>query len=145
MRFVTLSILILASTGAGCATLISGANEDVEITSRTPGARVYVDGRMYLTPCTVTLSRSDCHTVEFPCGRVEIGHSWFGNPWVLLDALWIAGGLLPWIIVYMTDVATGAYRDLEPDVLVYDASRGAVYDGENGEPLPLYYQGRPVR
>jgi len=129
MRWVPLFMLVLCS---GCALMISGTHEDALFESEPPGQKVIVDGKEYVMPARVPLKRSADHHAEFPNGtQITIGHSPFGNPWAWLDLLWIAPGVLPFFVVGIVDVVSGAGRDPEPDHLLY--RNGYVYDLDNGE------------
>ena len=60
--FVLTASLLLS----GCATIVSGTNQKVSVTSQPSGAKVTADGKMTsTTPTDFTLERKSDHTLEF--------------------------------------------------------------------------------
>jgi hypothetical protein len=56
------SLLIFPS---GCATIIHGTTQDIEINTDPSGADLLVDGqKRYKSPATISLARRDEHIVE---------------------------------------------------------------------------------
>ena len=55
MKYVCI-LLILCITG--CATIVSGPNQSIPVTTQPSQATITVNGMKYTTPCTLTLSRS---------------------------------------------------------------------------------------
>ncbi len=108
----------------GCATIISGTNQSIDVISEPDGAdfkleQLTVSGPILLkegkTPSTVSLHRKDFYflltltktgyeTAEIP---IEVNYN--GNPMVLGNL--IIGGL----IGVMIDAASGAQWSLDPD------------------------------
>ena len=59
--------VILAAPSLGCATIINGSTQTVEITSTPPGARALIlpEGMELVTPGEADLERRSVHTVLF--------------------------------------------------------------------------------
>ena len=58
--------LLVACLLSGCATIVSGTNQKVSVTSQPSGAKVIADGKMTATtPTDFTLERKSDHTLEF--------------------------------------------------------------------------------
>ncbi len=95
----------------GCATILKGSNETVDINSDPNGAKVYVNGQMLgKTPLQVKLSAKNTHYIEFVKEGYEkktyILSSSVGGEWIILDILL---GVLPLII----DAATGSWYNFD--------------------------------
>ena len=67
MKKVSYILLVfVALFSSGCATIVSGTNQKVSVTSQPPGAKVTADGKMTATaPTDFTLDRKSDHTLEF--------------------------------------------------------------------------------
>lgn len=107
-------MVMVALSLVGCATMFSGGRQQVQVTSRTEGAEVMIDGAPYgRTPAMVALDNTKSHTIvitrddgeTFTCAL----NSSVGVGWVILDIL---GGLFPVII----DAATGKWKSLDQTV-----------------------------
>ena len=66
MRLLCIASALLAS---GCATLVTGTNDSVRLTSHPPGATIEIRGQVTTTPATVVLSRS---YLGGPAGRASL-------------------------------------------------------------------------
>jgi len=127
---IVMPLLLLLSTG--CATIINGTTEDVIVLSKPAGQKVLIDAVEYETPVTVYLSRNSRHVIKFPDGQViKTGWSSWGNHNVLWNILWNLVGIAPALVAILVDVATGAAKDIEPDILLFD--HGKIIDMDNGE------------
>jgi len=111
MRPLALALLALL---AGCATILQGPNQTVEITSDPPGAKVLVlpEQTSLVTPGEAELSRKQIHTLlfELPCHRPATGYLDRTNSHTVLLNV-ILGGLIGMSI----DYSTGAVYRLIPD------------------------------
>jgi len=95
-----LSLLLFASVlVSGCATVLSGTDDDVVIRSE-PTAQAQIDGDLYQTPTEVGLDRGDVHAVRFKKEGYEEhpvtldrGLNWGG----LLSNILIGGGAGVWV------------------------------------------------
>jgi hypothetical protein len=145
LRAGLLGALILLT--AGCASIMSGSDQDVYISSRPDGARVTIyDGAgmevwSSTTPVTATLDRGD----GFFTGaryRVEIEKPGFEKKVIAvksrLNGGWylagnfLLGGWIGWLIV---DPATGAMWKLSPDDVrasLVQADQAFLKDGDEG-------------
>ena len=116
LRTRSLLALALLLLTPGCATIINGPKQTVEISSDPPGAKVVVlpENIALVTPGEVGLSRKRVHTLlfELPCHRPETGYlDRTSSSVTALNA--ILGGLVGvWI-----DYNTGAVYRLIPDPL----------------------------
>ncbi len=115
-RIRTLAGLLLVSIGSGgCATLLSGTTQKVEIVSDPPGATARVAGKEVVTPATVELARNSAYqvTIEkegYEPAKREIARKM--NEQIYWNVF--AGGIFVGMLV---DVATGACYKLEPSVV----------------------------
>ena len=97
----------------GCATIIHGTTQDIDVKTDPAGADLLVDGQNhYKSPAVITMKRKDDHTVEisqegYKRAAVEIK----GTISAAVLGDFLAGGA----IGYGIDAATGAQRRLEPE------------------------------
>ena len=117
------AFVLLACLGlSGCASIINGSDEDIEVTSDPPGAQVLVDNvPKGTTPCTIELERDrdydlDVALPEHCTSRVHLTSSESG----LIFGNILFGGVIGAII----DFATGASKTLDPDVIHVRMVRG---------------------
>ena len=115
-RALRLLVLAVLPILAGCATILHGPNQSVEISSDPPGAKVLVlpEQTTLVTPGTADVSRKRIHTLlfELPCYRPATGYldrDADETHAVLLNL--ILGG----IIGISIDYSTGAVFRLIPD------------------------------
>ncbi|MGB2868959.1 MAG: PEGA domain-containing protein [Bacteroidota bacterium] len=126
-QFLT-SVTIMGAVSlvyCGCATLINGTSEKVEIASLPPGATVWVDGTEEgVTPLTVSLKRKDDHSIRMTYDghepvefQMKSRANWKG--WVLGDLLiiWLDG------IPPLVDVLTGAIYEFPFDQLFVELTK----------------------
>lgn len=65
-RAMVLPALLLALAGSGCATLINGRHQEVQVVSTPPGAAVWLNGMSVgTTPTTVTMRRHGPVSLRF--------------------------------------------------------------------------------
>lgn len=107
-------LVLLASIGlVGCATLIHGADQGIDIQSEPSGAQVEIDGRpVGKTPTTASLPRDRSHTVRV----LQEGYEPYRTTLRKERSLWLAvnifNGLIPGLLI---DASTGAFHSLDPD------------------------------
>jgi hypothetical protein len=107
-------IIILTIFVSGCATIMHGRSQYVQVDSVPSGASVYVEGNTFITPAKILLKRgAPMHEYQlllqkegFKPGYAKIGQKPSG--WLWGDILW---GIIPGITV---DFLTGAAFDLYP-------------------------------
>jgi len=114
MKSICISLLTAAAVMvSGCATIINGRTERVEIASDPPGATAKVDGiPIGTTPTSIDLKRDNPHSVTIEKDgyvtaeeSIEQGTSW-----------WLAGNiLLGGLIGLFVDYSTGAAHTLKPE------------------------------
>jgi len=103
---------------AGCATIVHGNSQYVEIDSQPQGATAYVGGNYFITPAKVLLKRGypmqDQQVLVqkegYKPGYATISQSLSG--WLWGDIIW---GILPGLAV---DAITGAAFNLHPAKIV---------------------------
>jgi hypothetical protein len=115
-RAWALCTLALLLPLAGCATILQGSTQTVEVTSDPPGASVLVlpEKTSLVTPGEVDLKRNHVHTLvfELPCHRPAAGYlDRVDSKTVLLNL--ILGGLIGMAV----DFDSGAVFRLTPDPL----------------------------
>ena len=107
---LTLFLLIALN---GCATIMHGTTQDIDVKTDPAGADLLVDGRQqYKSPALITMKRKDDHTLEisregYKSEKIDIK----GTISAAVLGDFLAGGA----IGYGIDAATGAQRRLEPE------------------------------
>lgn len=116
MRKTLSGLLILLQ--AGCATVVSGKNQDVMIRSNPPGAEILIDGTITgKTPMMASLARKRRHTIELSSaqhGKLTRATTKGFNWWYLGNL--ILGGVVGLIV----DPITGAMFDVSPEEVYVD-------------------------
>lgn len=123
----TIYLLLLCSlvvlSGSGCATIISGSEQIIPVTSTPSGATVTADGDTTITtPGEFTLERKKTHTLvaEYPRrGKQEVQLEKKLNNWVWGNIL--IGGIIGLVI----DVVSGAIDELHPKEVHFDFEGGS--------------------
>jgi hypothetical protein len=114
--------LLLLPWLVGCATILQGETQMVQITSHPPGATVTVLPEMVtlVTPGEVDLTRKQIHTLlfELECYEPAIGYLDRTNSNVTAGNLLLGG-----IIGMLVDLDTGAAFRLIPDPLHVQLAR----------------------
>jgi hypothetical protein len=108
-----LGLLACLALGTGCATIVHGTQQKIEVTSEPPGATVTVlpEKAKLVTPFEVELARKKSHTLifELACHAPAIGY---------LDrrmSQWVHGNLvIGGLLGISTDAGNGAAWDLIP-------------------------------
>lgn len=113
---VSLAVTIALGTW-GCATMVTGTEQNVLITSNPTGALVKINEKTYQTPATLKLGKKSNHFVViekpgYESEAVEIRRhiSW----WNTLDVLWVYLAPIP----LMYDLKTGGFYELEKTIHV---------------------------
>lgn len=111
-------MLFVTAWAAGCATIVNGTSQDIEVVTSPAGAKVYVDGEYKgETPLTVAMSRRDYHDVRveksgFEDQQETIGRTW--SPWVLGNWCLPPFGVCGLAIFIPVDYVTGGSHELGP-------------------------------
>lgn len=107
----TASVVALAVSSGGCATLFNDSLKTVAMTSQPTAAEVWVNGnRLGTTPVSLDLTNSESHTVVFrKAGYKEVTCMLRAN----VDALWVVLDVLAGLVPIIVDAATGAWKGIE--------------------------------
>lgn len=119
LDLLLLACLIPGSTG--CATIISGPKQTLRFRSQPPGATVTVDGHeLGRTPLTTKLGRWKGGPVRFEFEGYESRYVSFHrefNLYSLVNIPLFLLGVVPGIVGFGVDGATGAIVEFDPDRL----------------------------
>lgn len=126
---------VVALLVSGCATIVASGPDLVPISSKPPGAMVYVDGvPVGVTPVTVPLKRSGS-------GRIRIELEGYEPVFVTQDKVfngWFLGNILiGGLIGIIIDVATSNVTKHSTDPVMV-VLRPIERDGQLGEPVVLH-------
>jgi len=122
----------------GCATIMSGNQQEVPVTSSPPGATVTCDGNTIITPGSITLSTKKAHTLvaRYPgCEPQQITLVKKGNNWIFAGILWDLG-----IITIPIDLISGAACELKPKSVHFSFAATAIQPARNSFPGKLQPQ-----
>lgn len=126
---------VVALLVSGCATIVAPGPDLVPISSKPPGAMVYVDGvPVGVTPVTVPLKRSGSGQIRIELEGYEpvfVTQDKVFNGWFLGNIL--IGGLIGIIV----DVATSNVTKHSTDPVMV-VLRPIKSDGQLGEPVVLH-------
>jgi hypothetical protein len=129
MRYL---IFVVTFCLAGCATLIHGSDESIEVTSTPSGASVEVNGRpVGETPTTAILERGKSYTVKIYRDGYEPHTATLRNGRSLWISLNIFNLMLPGLLV---DASTGAFYSLEPDQISAELDSLGIRDSVGTRP-----------
>ena len=108
-------VVIVAFYVSGCATIIHGTRQDINITSSPEGATAKVDGIELSTPQTISLERKKDYIVTFDKPgykrtQVVIRKRFNGFETILGNVLWLVPGLL-------VDFVAGGAWTLKPSTV----------------------------
>jgi len=113
MKASILILVLFIMCCPGCATIISGNQQEISVTSSPPGATVTcANGNIINTPGTVTLSTKKVHMLiaTYPnCEPQQVMLRKKLNNWLFCDILWDFG-----IITIPIDLISGAACELAP-------------------------------
>lgn len=121
MRSLILLLLLIAGCSAGCATIVHGPRQDIDVLSDPPGATIYVgEEAVGTTPTVVTLERDRRHVV-----RVE-------HPDYLPGTQLLTRGVSTWAVIggiftgpfLLVDGLTGSWYELRPRQVYFDLGAG---------------------
>lgn len=126
---------VVALLVSGCATIVASGPDLVPISSKPPGAMVYVDGvPVGVTPVTIPLKRSGS-------GRIRIELEGYEPVFVTQDKVfngWFLGNILiGGLIGIIVDVATSNVTKHSTDPVMV-VLRPIERDGQLGEPVVLH-------
>src|SRR5262249_44746502 len=113
-----LSVLTVAacvSALSGCATIVNGTTEKIQLSSAPDGAQATIDGTQTVTtPTTVELSRDDEHTIIFH----KDGYQDDTEKLTSSTSGWIWGNILAGGVVgAVVDAESGAGKKLSSDAV----------------------------
>lgn len=115
----TTLVLVVVPFASGCATIVNGSTQTVEITSDPPGAKAIVlpGGKELMTPAAAFLERKRVHTVLFELDGYQPATGYLDRT-ASNVTVWnvVLGGL----IGILVDHSTGAVFRLIPDPLHVD-------------------------
>jgi PEGA domain len=109
------ALLLLIVSGAGCATIVNGTTEKIQLRSDPVGAEAMVDGAHEVTtPTTVELSRGDTHSITFHKEGYQDQTQYLTSS----ESGWVWGNvLLGGIAGAVADEDSGASKKLSSDVV----------------------------
>ncbi|MEL7023942.1 MAG: PEGA domain-containing protein [Pseudomonadota bacterium] len=123
MKRLSLTVLAAALTLlSGCASIIHGPSQEVEISSNPSNATVTSNGRMLgQTPVTATLARKDEHVI-----KIELdGYTTYETTLTRTTSGWFWGNIiLGGLIGCAIDVVTGSFYKLTPEQVNAELSEG---------------------
>jgi len=110
-----LTVVAYLSALSGCATIVNGTTEKIQLSSTPDGAQATIDGAQTVTtPTTVELSRDDEHTITFH----KDGYQDDTEKLTSSTSGWIWGNLLAGgVIGAVVDAESGAGKKLSSDAL----------------------------
>lgn len=115
-RFGRLFVVGMILVGSGCATLISGTEQQVTITSTPPGARVLVGHQLSRTPVTFLLPKGRDFPIEVSQGPdvrlVSLSRT--------IDPMTFLNIIPPLWPGFLVDASTGAMTRYSPSVIHVD-------------------------
>jgi hypothetical protein len=126
-----LLLLLVIRLSTGCASIIHGSTQNVDIASAPDDAEVWVDGaRMGKTPTRLTLKRGDSHTIK-------VQKEGFKETTILIDkqvSAWIIGNVVfGGLIGCGIDFISGGAYDLKPDRVDVNLTKMAQLSGQTLE------------
>jgi uncharacterized protein YceK len=105
---------------AGCATIINGTHQEIQVASSPPGARVWIDNNdTGITPLSIELKRKTDHRVRiemegYQQAELNITRKWSGWIW---GNLVLAPFILPLPIQFLVDYVSGGLYTLKMNQL----------------------------
>jgi len=115
---LVLAVLLVALSGSGCATIVTGKYQEVTVTSDPPGAKVKAEtGESIITPGTFHLYRNKDHVLlarygDFEPQQRHIKHKLQGWFWGNI----LLGGIIGGVV----DLASGSSGKLVPNAIDFD-------------------------
>ncbi len=133
MKFILKSILpcIAILIFSGCATIISGSRQNVEIVSEPSSAKVYINEiEIGNTPIQQNLKRNQ----EYQLVVKLNGYGTYETKLVKKFNAWYIGNVVfGGIIGLVVDPITGAMYKLKPEEINGNLQSGTIYNTENGK------------
>ena len=110
-----LTVVACLSALSGCATMVNGKTEKIQLSSAPGGAQATIDGsQIVTTPTTVELSRDDEHTITFH----KDGYEDDTEKLTSSTSGWIWGNILVGGVVgAVVDAESGAGKKLSSDAV----------------------------
>ena len=133
-RVVIVGMCVLMAVG--CATIIHGTTQDIEVSSSPDNAEVWVDGaKLGSTPTRLTLKRKSSHEIKISKqGYKDVTATLDNN----VDA-WIIGNVIfGGLIGCGIDFITGGAYDLTPERLDINLTQSTAL---NGQKINVYQLG----
>jgi hypothetical protein len=124
MKQILLKVLVailIVKMGVGCATIINGTTQELQIQSSPDKAEIWVNGEQYgQTPATINLDRSNEYTVKIKKSGyqeyvVRVSQTTSGAFW--------GNCLLGGVIGMLIDGATGGCYELSPEFISVSLSK----------------------
>jgi len=114
VKVTTLGAALACAVTTGCASIVNGTTQEVQIRTTPPGARALIlpEGETIETPGEVTLRRKLAHTIQFDLEGYCPATTYLDR----VTSGWINGNiLLGGLIGTAVDAANGAAYRLTPD------------------------------
>lgn len=129
-----LIVLLLISIGflsSSCALIFNGTKQEITVRSYEEDAKIYINGRMMgKENVRIKLKRKDNHKIDVRKEGCETYSKKVRSNiipgWVVFDAL------LNWF-AFLTDPTTGAWRELEPNVVTVELDCESDNDKDQNE------------
>ncbi len=113
------AVLLMSS---GCATMFRGTSQNVQVVTDPAGRDVQFRGQQVGHGDLVFVNK-DYKTPTFDIGNdystVPVQLSYDPDPWLLGDAALLIPFVVPGVIAFGVDFATGAWRKLHPQQIVH--------------------------
>ncbi len=119
---VSLLIGCLLLATSGCATIIRGRGQTVNIITNPADRTVYYQGRPVSHGQNLIVSKqfeSPKFNVGTDQGPIEVQMTYDMDPWLIADAALLFVFIIPGVIALGVDAATGAWRNLHSPQIVY--------------------------
>ncbi len=109
------ALIFLLAIAGGCATLMRGGNQKIDVVTEPAGANLVVDGKSYTTPVTVSITRKKSY-------EVVVTKAGFQGVKFMLNPHWDAGGagavamdaIIPGgSVLFIVDTIAGADRQFD--------------------------------
>jgi hypothetical protein len=112
MKSIKISIILMAVVFAGCATIVKGDKQDVEVNTNPSGLTARINTMQCLTPCTLKEVSRKSEDIFISYKEADIKYplnKTFNAGWVFLGNVW--NQIWPGLIA---DLLTGAAWSIEP-------------------------------
>jgi hypothetical protein len=124
----TLLVILAVRLSTGCATIIHGTTQNIDISSAPDDAMVWVDGaRIGTTPARLTLKRGDIHLIQ-------LEKEGYKNATIKIDksvSAWIIGNVVfGGLIGCGIDFISGGAYELKPERVDVNLTKLAAMGGQ---------------